>query len=443
VIISFFILLLLAISHGPFLARLLSSLRARRMPTTREMVILSFFVYYDLGFLAEISGIPYINPFFPSVFDVNGSTLAVVLTIIVIAPWVLDLPAGIRRKRGVIAPVCESAIRPSLRLYFYPTMSVLCLACLGVSLLFSRQSLHIWSVRNEMSTALGPYVIIVLIPLYVLAFYVKQRDATSIGGSLYLIFLVLCATATAIPLGERTYILMPWIIVMIFWKKITIQNIAIGGIVALVGAALLLPIFKWQSSKTSNAPDLLMSALNNDVARAPILADVVRKSEWVGTSTLSYSGEGYIYSALLFIPRSVAPFKGYSTAVYYTAHISDNSPEAMGWGLGISAIDELLLNFGFLFLPLGLVLCGVVICFADYASATIPALIVPTRLAALFLLGYHLPALMQSFGAMAILACVLNFIFASRTKPLVSERRGASPVRCYQVSIPASATGRT
>ena len=110
----------------------------------------------------------------------------------------------------------------------------------------------------------------------------------------------------------------------------------------------------------------------------------------------------------------------------YTGYTTNQSPDQVHWGLGLGAIEELLLNFGILFLPLGLILYGFAIRQLDLASYRIPVLTAPTRLAAVFFLGYHLPALLQDFGAMAIVALILHGLFAE-TKTVTTEPRLALP----------------
>jgi hypothetical protein len=54
----------------------------------------------------------------------------------------------------------------------------------------------------------------------------------------------------------------------------------------------------------------------------------------------------------------------------------------------------------------------------DQLSRRFPSLIVPTRLSALWLCGYHLPALLLMFGSMAVVCLLLHYLFASPRKTL-------------------------
>ncbi len=85
-----------------------------------------------------------------------------------------------------------------------------------------------------------------------------------------------------------------------------------------------------------------------DLARAPLLADIIEHSESIGTQILPYPGEGYVYSLLFYIPRVLAPFKGYASTTYYTSQKTNTAPENLTWGLAIGCIEESVLNFGFL-----------------------------------------------------------------------------------------------
>jgi hypothetical protein len=386
------------------------------MPSTREFIIMSFAIYYDLGFLVEAAGISYINPFFPSIFVADDGMIALSVAVIVASPWILDWAAGGLEWRAQEFSDAICVLQPKRRKAFYLTTILMCLACVIGSAIFAFGSLSIWSVRHSVGERLGPFVILLFVPLYILAFFVKLKESHSVVGRMFLVFLVLCSILAVLPVGERTYILLPFVVVFLFWHQISLRSLVVTGAAALLGAALLLPLFKWQESTTSDSSDLVVSTLNGDISRAPVSSDILAHSNLIGTRILDYPGAGYVYSFLFFVPRSIAPFKGLSDGVAYTAYKTGASPDDTSWVLGIGAIDELIINFGFLFLPVGLALYGLAIRQADLASQRIPSLVVPTRLAGIFLLGYHLPAILQTYGAMAIAGIVLHKVFA-HTEP--------------------------
>jgi hypothetical protein len=428
VLLHFGVLGCLVISHAPFARRLFARLSHSEMPSTREFVIVSFLVYYDAGFLLESLGFEYVNAFYPSVFNAPDGALALSILILVAAPWLIDLTAGgdLFNSTPTVPPDTSTVVphlRSKRRLGFYVLTSAICIASVGITVHIAASApQNIWMTRALVGETLGPFVIVLLLPLYILAFYVRQRDSHSLFGRIYLGFLLLCAIVAPLPAGERSLVLLPVLVIIVFWKRISFRKITTAGIATALAAALLLPFFKLQESATSSASDLIQSVFNNDFARAPILADVVAHSKLVGTRVMKYPGEGYLYSAFYYVPRSLAPFKGYSTQITYTAFTMGTAPDDTHWGIGISAIDELLLNFGVLFLPVGLCLYGLAIRQADRTCVRIPALVVPARLAAVFFLGYHLPALLQNFGGMVIMAILLQRFFGCIGASVITEQ---------------------
>jgi hypothetical protein len=120
---------------------------------------------------------------------------------------------------------------------------------------------------------------------------------------------------------------------------------------------------------------------------------------------------GYVYSALFFVPRQIAPFKGDSTAHYFTAYIAGIDPQDIDWGFGVGVIEELIINGGGLIVIPGLLVYGMLMGLLDRASLQVPSITVATRFAAIWLCGYNLPSIILQFGAMILTALVLHFVF--------------------------------
>lgn len=57
-------LLVLLASHIPFSTPFISKIRRGILPRSIDFVAVSFFLYYDLGFILEAVGAKYQNPFF-------------------------------------------------------------------------------------------------------------------------------------------------------------------------------------------------------------------------------------------------------------------------------------------------------------------------------------------------------------------------------------------
>lgn len=128
---------------------------------------------------------------------------------------------------------------------------------------------------------------------------------------------------------------------------------------------------------------------------------------------------GYIYSALFYVPRSIAPFKGRSTADYFTSYIASEPLEGIAWGFAFGAIEEIILNTGFLgFLP-GIIIYGLCLGSLDKLSLHIPSLLVATRLGAIWLCGYSSTSILLTFVTMAIVCWICHFLFVE--KPIGKE----------------------
>ncbi len=416
------VLIGLILSHGPLVQRLVRKLRRSDLPTTRELVIVSFLLYYDMGFALEAAGIPYVNSYFLPVFCASDAALTFSVLVVLVSPWLIELAAGCWQPGTPVASQHSCRLLPRRRLAFYACTSAVCIGSMWAAWRYSLGSSQIWVSRALLGSSLGPYILILFMPLYLLAFYVRLQDSHTAFGRMFLAFLTLSAVATTLPIGERTYILLPFVIVSLFWFRFSLRTLVMVTATSFLGAVMLLPFFKWQTESNSSLFDLAADTLNGDFARAPVLADVFEQSALAGTRVMRYAGEGYVYSALYFVPRGVAPFKGDSSQTMYTAYAVSSAPENLDWGLGISAIDELLLNFGVLLLPLGLLAYGMGIGYADRLSDRVSPLEVPTRLSAVFFLGYHLPAMLQSYGGMALTILIAHKLFARTAISAARER---------------------
>jgi hypothetical protein len=227
-----------------------------------------------------------------------------------------------------------------------------------------------------------------------LAYYIQQRNIRPRRRLFFVLFLAICSVSATLPVGERTNVLLPGLIVALFYKRVNLQGMAIAFLTCATAAALILPSFKAEQSGNQDNDDLVTTTVNGDFSRFQILVDVADRSPMIGARVLPYSGSGFVYSLFFFIPRSVAPFKGNSTAVEYTSAITSTPPSVMNWGLGVGVIEEIILNFGLLAVLPGLFFCGVAVSLADRLAEAVPASGVGLRLAAIWVCGYHLPALL-------------------------------------------------
>jgi hypothetical protein len=260
---------------------------------------------------------------------------------------------------------------------------------------------------------LGPWIIVLYVPLHFLAFYIRVTDFKRFWGRLFAVALVITCVLSTISVGERTLMMLPVVIVVVFGMKMKPSRLVVLAILLIGAAGLLLPSFKWQYSTLTQASssDLAAATFANDVSRAPVLALAIEDATLATSKVMPYPMAGYVYSSLFFVPRSIAPYKGVSTAQYFTADVIGGSPEGTQWGLGIGMIEEVLLNGGFVLAPLLVVVYGALLTYLQKLEVNYPALVVPNRLAGLFLFATQLPAILLMFATMAGAVLFLEVVF--------------------------------
>lgn len=410
---SILLLLCVLMSHGAAVAEFVRAIREHRLPSTLEFGFVSFVLYYDLGIALEAFGLPYLGDFFKPFSQYPEPVQLQVALIIIFAPWVMKFGYTLAGKDRKAVPVVSALRRDRAKQFYFLSFLVLSAIALASGIAVAVLG-EVWEARYVVGSVLGPYIIFLSLPLYLLAFYVVQRDSRTPHGRIALAGFVILNTIAVIPIGERTLVLLPLVIVLLFYGRLTSLRLGVALLAGIAAAVLLLPFYKSQRSGDRKPGELIGATVSNDFARAQTLADALQRSPLMGTNIMRYPGEGYVYSALFFIPRSVVPFKGDGTAFYYTAAVTNAQTRELDWGLGISAIDEIVLNFGKLFVVPGLLFWGFLMKWADRVSTSHTVLVIPTRLAAIWFLGYHLPAELQGFGAMAVVGILFHKTFCMR-----------------------------
>ena len=404
--------------------------RTGRIPGAVDFACLSFLVYYDFGLALEAVGVPYDNPFFGSFFEADTGVLAGAMLLLVLAPWVLRLGARVVSPGG---GECShprrvvTRIRPCRRLAFYTVAGLLSalLAAWGGLQLLSGDS--IWVTRARTGEQWGTGIIMLYFPMHFLAFYLRQADSRTKGGWFFAALLTAATVLATLPVGQRTNVLLPFLMIALFTVNVGLTRLlaAFGGL--LLVSALILPAFKWQAT-TLDRTDAMASVVSNDFARGGVLRSSLEMSETGGTTVCPTPGKGYVYGLLFFLPRQAVPFKGYSTATYFTARIMTMDPDTVNWGFGLGMLEEASLNFGTAFLLPSIFIYGIFLGLLDRAVARFPALLIPVSLAALWSCGYHLPALEISFGVMGIICWSMHKVFADRLSPMPAVRCPLRPL---------------
>src|SRR5690606_1218127 len=147
----------------------------------------------------------------------------------------------------------------------------------------------------------------------------------------------------------RTPILLPFLIVFIFGSnRISFRKFAYTTIVLIVAAAILIPIYynpsRFGAERTVDTTAIETAAqkvIYADLSRAPLLYHAIDNSELTDTKILNYPMQGYVYTMLMYIPRPLAPFKGYSVTWHHTAYIMNwRVDDKRIWGFGLGILPE-------------------------------------------------------------------------------------------------------
>lgn len=392
-------------------------LREGKMPNTVDFAAISLILYYDIGLAIELLGFTNETEYFTSFFSADEEILIQAFILLVLAPWLFHLGSIIANKRTKInrqEPVMSLSRSRRTIFYLLTIVISLTLAIYGYKQVY--QNASVWAGRSEITEAWGPLIIILYLPIHFLAFYVRTSDASKKSGLLFSLGLVLFGILSTFMIGQRTNVLLPILILVLFRKKITLKKVLIFVSIALIGAAALLPIFKWQYTNTnSSLGELVAQTINSDFSRSYVLTAALERTEPLGTKVMPYPLSGYIYSLLFYVPRQIVPFKGWSTAQYFTSNIVRTHVEDTNWGFGVGAIEEILLNIGLLWCIPGLLVYGMCMGTLDRLSGRVPSLVIPTRLAAIWLCGYGLSTLVLMFGTMALVGWVFHHLFVQKS----------------------------
>lgn len=407
------ILLTVLASHGFNAIPLVRKLRNGVVPTIVDFTAISFILYFDLGLLCEATGTRVEPLLLSPFFDSPPSSQVIVAILIATAPALLRIGSFLSASGPARARSGQRVQMLSNRHSFYIVAAIVCSASAITGYHALSFGDNIWQMREQIALKMGPLITTLYLPLYALGFYLQMRDASTVWGRVFTVFLILASVLSTVAIGERTLILLPLVIFAFAPKRIKVRTIGLIGVAAACFAAMLLPFFKWQYASSDSISDRIRFVINEDFYRAPVMVQTVGLTEPAGTRVMSYTGSGYVYAFLFPVPRSVVPFKGYSTATSFTAYLDHSRIDLTYWQLGISALDEILLNFGYIFFVPGVLLYGAAFGLLERMVGKVPTLRVPARLAAIWFLGYDLPALLLTFGLMAVTGALMFRIWGT------------------------------
>ncbi len=411
------LLVLVSLSHGLAAVGFWKAIARKRIPNMVDFACVSTLLYYDVGIWLEFSGVDLEDRYLGSLLSASDLDFGISIAILIFMPWLFHLGSRIANG-GTSLPTLERVTEefaPRVRGLFYWLAIGITIPLVIAGFLRIAEGLPIWEARMKIGNEWGVLVTVLYLPSHLLAFYVFQADSRLKRGVIFVLWLILSGIVSTLAIGERTNMLVPLVIVILFWIRPTLKTLVPVLAVLVIGAAMSLPLFKHRYSASDvSSMDLVILTVHNDLSRSSSLATAVNLSVPFGTKILPYPLAGYVYSAFFFMPRQIAPFKGQSTTNHFTGHVAGSLPDEIDWGLGIGVAEELLLNVGLVFVGPGFLIYGMCMGLIDRHSRSAFSLVVPTRLGNLFLCGYNLPSILFTFGTMALSVWVLDAVFRSR-----------------------------
>lgn len=418
---------LVFVFHALALRPLARRLAAGETPSTVDFACASVVLYYDLGLVIELLGLHddrYFMPFFTRPAHIVGYSLLFLL----VAPVLFRIGEAIvwfGRSRAMLER--WSRIQPSRLSLFYAIAVAVSLPTALYGAYTLARNPAIWVARAEIGKGLGPLIIVLYIPLFTIAFFVRQRQAQSRRGMLFLGVMVVLAVMSTLAIGQRTLLLLPLLLPLAFRTRLSYRRVASLAIVGLVVASLVLPLFKWQfAGGHRSVRELVLDTVQADFSRSSALASALELSPVAGTTVLRYPFEGYVYSALFFVPRGLIPWKGQSTPIYFTAEMTRAVVEDTNWVFGIGVIEAAALNGGLVAVMPMLLLAGIALALLDRAAARIPGMFVPARFIGFWICTYDVSALVLLFGGMIAFCVLAHALFVSSSGLSFVPRRSSS-----------------
>lgn len=401
--------------HSIFLGRFILFVTNRKMPDALGFLGLGLFIYYDIGIIFEMFTDKYQNLFFRSLFSRTDSSSIYALLVIIIFPilfyfgWLLAGKISIRPNTHKPKRLASSIVDRRLMGFIIFATIVSCGSVI-FGLGYLRSSSNLWSARLQLSNDLGPAIVILRLPIALLCFWIVQQQARTKSGKVFSVFLAIAAILVNFSMGQRTTVLLPILILLIF-SRISLPRFVLFGTVMILASAFILPAFKWQYQDQQSKDTLIYNTVFTDLHRANILAETVENAmDGSNAEIIPYPGAGYTYGALLYIPRPLVPFKGYGTSSYYTAWKTGEDVEGLRWALALSSIDEMIINFGLLGL-LATIPLGFLFYFLDKSSLNWPAYSIPIKLSVVWLCGYDISVVINLFFTIFIFVYILNLVF--------------------------------
>ncbi|MCC7341339.1 MAG: hypothetical protein IT170_09650, partial [Bryobacterales bacterium] len=405
-------------AHAPFAAAFVRSIHRRQIPEVLSFAAVGILLYYDLGFVLESFGYAFRSPFFAPLASYSLEDFVVTGLVILAAPYLLALGFRVMTGRLEAIPAFPGLeFAPRLKPLFFALFLPVSLALGALGYAAIRGASSAAEVKRFWLGMLGGGYIVFLVPMFVLAFFLRTRDSRSRGGTFVTFLLLASSVAATLFLGQRTMTLLPFLMLVLFRPRLNAMRLAVSILVLLAFAGVALNFYKGHAVKEDlDLMDRVEMVVGSDLVRANVLARAIEESEPIGTRLLPMPGQGYLYTALFYAPRSWVPGKGYSTAAYFTAFANGEDTEYLAWGLGLGFLEEITLNFGYLAILPGVILYGMGLGLLQRICQAYDGAVVGVHLSAIWMSGYVIPSVVLYFGSMTVFAMLLESCIARRPR---------------------------
>lgn len=407
--------LLIVAGHAPLLLRAIGGLRKGYVPPAWQFGALGVMLFYDLGLMLQLWGLPYRSAYFPELAHAGEDERTLLVLVVLAAPYLLWCGSRlVTRDHCVSSELHLLHFGPRMQLLFTLMLlpPSLALAAFGVSAVWGVVSIA--AIKMEWLSLLGSAYLAFMMPMFVVAFLVRTDFSRRPGGRALVFVMVACSTGATLFLGQRTMTLLPLLILFLFYFRFRMRW-AVASLALIVSFAAGMVWFYKGYAVEQNLPfeERLVQVVNDDFTRGNVLLRALQESELAGTKVLPVPGQGYLYAASLYIPRGILPQKGYSTTAYFTGVAIGQDVEFLNWGLGVGFLEQICLNFGLMALLPGVIVYGMGLGLLDLLRRRMPGTLAGVCLGAVWISGYDAGAVILYFGSMVIFATLLELVFSS------------------------------
>ena len=412
------LVMMLVCAHAPLLAVSVAQLRRGIIPATWQFGTMGIALYYDLGIVMQVAGVPYRSAFFPSLHDAGEEGFVLLVLLVMVSPYLLWCGSRLAGQSGRYESrgnLVRFAPRMAGLFVLLIVPASVALGAFGVHVVWGATSIA--SIKREWVSTLGSSYVMFMVPMFALSFLIRADIAYRRAGRVLVFLLVACSMGATLFLGQRTMTLLPVLFLFLFYFRFRLRRLVAGVALLLLFAAGMLWFYKGYAVQADQPIDArLVQVLNDDFARANVLLRAIQEAETIGTRVLPFPGQGYLHAATLYVPRRVFPQKGYSTAAYFTGMAVGQDAEYLSWGLGVGFLEQLALTFGVLALVPGVMLYGMLLGFLDRLREYFPGTLVGVCLGSVWMSGYDASAIVLYHGSMVVFAVLLELVFSAQRR---------------------------